>query len=239
MSVVTGEHKVAGKLISRPEFIWRIPRLLRQLSAWFSDEILSVAICSFVLGCAGCAQFQYSIVEPPALSQTIGRETVRIPYDPMEYRIAEVDDRLAVQITNPTDKAVTLSNSKSYLVDPKGASHGLTGGTIGPRSYVELTLPPAPMILRSGPSFGLGFGFGHYPYSRWHHRRSRFGLGMGLAYDYPPYYDPFYESAPRYYRVLTPEHWEWATGDVRLHLNYERPDQTFEHDFLLRRTRVK
>jgi hypothetical protein len=192
-----------------------------------------------MLSGTGCAKFQYSVVEPSNLAHTIGKQPIHLTCEPLEYQLADLDDRLGIQITNPTDKAVTLSNTKSYLIDPHGTSRPLTGGTIGPRSHVDISLPPSPTILRPGPSssFGMGLGFGHYPY-RSYHRRSPFGLGFGFGYDYP-FYDPFYEPPARSYRVLTPEHWEWGMGEVRLHLNYERPEEAFEHDFTFRRTRVQ
>lgn len=199
--------------------------------------LLTSVLIAMALSATGCVRFQHSIVEPSNFAQVVGRQEVRLPYEPLEYRIAEVNERLAVQIFNPGDKAVSLSGARSYLVDPRGASHPLSPATIGPHSYVDLSLPPAPIVLRAGPSFGFGFGFGHYPSYRRFHRHSHFGMGLG--YDYP-FYDPFYHSPrPEYYRIITPQHWEWRTGDVRLHLSFDRADQPFDHDFVFRRTRVK
>ncbi len=185
------------------------------------------------LALCGCAQFEYRLAQPANFAQTIPKQGVTVPYPPVEYHLARQDDYLAVQIVNPTEELVNLVPNKSYVVDPGGGSHPLRGRVIAPHSHTVLVLPPAPLSVYGygyGPYYGY-YGPYWYPYYRWGpYYPYRFGFYYGW-----PYYAPYSYS----YQVVTPDHWEWKVGEVRLRLGYESAGSNFEHDFVFERQQVK
>src|SRR4051794_12606657 len=83
----------------------------------------------------GCKTYEYQILEPANLSQTINKQPVVIHYDPLDYRLAKREGFLSMRIINPTDDRITLLGNRSYVVDPKGASRPIRGSVIGPHSF--------------------------------------------------------------------------------------------------------
>src|SRR5450432_2095764 len=147
-----------------------------------------------VLLLAGCASYEYDITRPPELATHIGSKTEAIvPRDPLEYRLIAVEDRLVMNIYNPTDDTITLVGPQSSVVDPNGQSHPLRTQTMASHSFVKLILPPQPpTIQRSGPSIGIGVGgvFGS--------RSHRHFVGESV-----------YDDEPRYFTVIDDDSLYW------------------------------
>jgi hypothetical protein len=198
---------------------------------------LSVAAV-LVFVAAGCARYDYDIVDPPDLAQRVERKgDTLFRTDAAEYRFRTVDNRLVVRIYNVGDESMTLAGGRSAVVDPEGQSHPLVTQTIEPGSYIRLIFPPPRPTLerRTGPSFHFGVGarYGHY------HRR---GFRTPGRY---AYYDPFYyddDVEPRYYRVYddaNPIYWDWrGEGQMRLRLVFERGGETIEDRFVIARRKT-
>lgn len=188
----------------------------------------SLLLWAALLLLSGCAHYQYRLVEPAQYAQPItDKTTARISYPPLDYMLRERDDRLMIAIANPGSLPATLVGPQSYVVDPRGLSHPLLSATIAPHSYIALALPPeARPYYRPYPTVSLGFGYG-----AWWPGPGPF-FGTGFAYPVGPGY---YAPGPE------PYSWEWKTGQVRMRLFYQQggPTNTFEHQFLFDRVRVK
>jgi hypothetical protein len=184
----------------------------------------------------GCTKYEYDVIAPPELAQPVGTKNWAVmDYDSLQYRLLTVDNRLVMQIHNPTNASIQLQGDKSVVVDPQGQSHALRSQTIAPASFIKLILPPMPnRVERSGPSFGfgLGLGIGSAGYGR--HR------GFGGAYG-GYWNDPFYD-APRYYSVVDPNdstYWEWdGEGNIRLTIVYDQAGKPLTHMFTIGRRKV-
>jgi hypothetical protein len=182
----------------------------------------------------GCARYQYALVEPSNLARTFKeKEPARVAYAPLEYDFAVRDDQLSIGIANPTPEPVTVLAGKSYVVSPDGASHPVpVAGSIAPRSFTAMVLPPQAPVYRSRPGFSFGIGIGHY--SAPFHGPT---LSHGFGYHF---YDSMYEGPREYYPVDPSNYWTWKTGQVRLRLTYEQgTNSTFTHEFLLERRKVE
>jgi len=176
---------------------------------------------------AGCARYQYVLVQPSQFTRSITEERTRVAYPPLEYEFAEEDDSLMMAVINPGQEPVRIVPSKSFLVSPDGESHPLPASSIAPRSYRALLLPPEPPAYRASPSFSIGFGVGHY----W--GGPHFGTGFG-------YHDYWYGGPREYYQANSPDYWGWETGPVRMRLSFEQGStNTFEHDFVIERRKVE
>jgi hypothetical protein len=182
----------------------------------------------------GCARYQYAIVEPSQLARALSEEPARVTYEPLEYDFALRHGQLSIAIANPTSEPVRIVNSQSYAVSPDGASHPLpVAGSIAPRSFTTMILPPQPPVYRSRPGFSVGFGLGHYS-SPFHHGPY---VSHGFGYHF---YDSVYEGPREYYPVNLPKYWTWKTGQVRLRLTYEQgTNNSFAHDLVLERRKVE
>lgn len=182
----------------------------------------------------GCARYEYDIVAPSELAQHVGtKQWVVVEQEPLQYRLMTVDNRLVMQIHNPTGDPLQLVGEKSVLVDPQGQSHPLRSQTIASSSYAKLILPPMPArVERSGPTFGFGIGIGSAGY------RGRHGYGHGFG---GSFYDPWYDE-PRYYALIDPNdstYWEWDhDGNVRLTLVYDRAGEAITHKFVIAREKI-
>jgi hypothetical protein len=189
-------------------------------------------LCSSGLGVvfllvAGCARYEYVLVQPSQFARSITKERTRINYPPMEYEFADEDNRLMMAVINPGQEQVRIDPSKSFVVSPDGESHPLPASSIAPRSYRALVLPPEPPAYRASPSFSIGFGVGHF----W--GGPHFGTGIG-------YHDYWYGGPHDYYQVNAPDYWPWKEGPVRMRLSFEQGNTNrFEHDLLLERRKVE
>ena len=186
--------------------------------------------CStLILLLVGCARYEYDITRPTDLAMHVGTKSDAIaPLPPLEYRFRTVENRLVMSIYNTTDDPIQLIGERSSVVDPEGQSHPLRSQPIAPNSFIKQILPPyRPRIERSGPTFGIGIGthVGH------RHRR---------AYPYDAFDDPYYDE-PRYFAVIEDNalYWSWSgEGQIRMMLVFARKDETFTHEFVIRRVKM-
>ncbi|CAN5689026.1 hypothetical protein BH09PLA1_BH09PLA1_33150 [soil metagenome] len=179
----------------------------------------------------GCTKYEYDITRPANLAMHIGfKEDASASWPPVEYRFRAVENRLVVNIYNKTDEPMQLLGDRSSVVDPAGQSHPLRSQPIAPQSFIKLILPPPrPTIQRSGPSFGIGVG------TRIGDRRR---VRDGFDNDFDDY-DYAYE--PRYLAVIDDDalYWTWSgEGEIRLMLVFTRKDETFSHEFVIRRVKM-
>jgi len=186
---------------------------------------LSLIVLSVIALC-GCARYQYMVVEPAADARAIPRhEEITIDREPLTYALADLNRSLGVRIINPTAVPIMIMGERSYVVDPGGATQPMRTGTIAPHSYIGFTIPPVYTVYEPAARFGMGWGWG------WGTRGSFIGTGFGSTWaDYP---------VSDYGGYTTIRSWEWTTGDVRLHLEYDSNGAQVQHEFLLRRERVK
>jgi hypothetical protein len=154
---------------------------------------------------------------------------MRVDLAPFSYQFFVREEHLMMQINNPTEGPISLLGPQSYLVDPHGRSHPLRSGIIAPRSFIGMSLPPGP---GPGPAFrpsvGVGLGFGG----------PRFGPGVGFHSGMDFYEDPFFYGPPE---PGSYPYWDWKTGEVRMMLYYQQgnPTNTFQHQFVIERRKVK
>lgn len=182
-----------------------------------------------VVGTAGggCTRYGYFIAEPDGSVVPVG-ERLRVRQDPLQYVFFDLDEHLVVRVVNPTDDVVTLMGGRSFVVDPRGETHGLPWRSVAPRSHVTLVVPPIPPTVEvwSDPLWGYPRYGAVGPY------RPYWGPGLrgplwGRRFSRPWYYEP----VPHLEMVsLTgPEHWEWrGAGRARIHLAYEAFDLSEE-----------
>ena len=186
-----------------------------------SINLIWVAACSL----CGCQTYQYRIVEPATSALVSDKVTGAVHYDPLDYRFGGHQDRLVVNILNPTADRVLLEGGRSFVVDPQGESHPLVDRVIAPHSFARLVLPPVPITYAYPDYWGPGWGWGAGWYDPF----------WGGRYG-PWFYGP---PAMAYQQIQTVYDWEWKTGPVRLRLSYGRNGQTFEHNFEITRERTK
>jgi len=190
-----------------------------------------LAVLALAWLATGCAQYQYSLLQPSAFGGPISADDQRVfTLDPLRYTVAATDDRLSIRVENPTADTIRLLGPESSVVDPAGRSHPLIDQTIAPRSYVVVVLPP----LR--PWFGAtdyveesGIGTEDYGNLSPNERQA---YGAGLTGSGPHGGDPGYDRS-------SPVYWDWpGPGDARIHLAYRRADGSrFEHDLAVRRSK--
>jgi hypothetical protein len=196
---------------------------------------LCLFLTSFCAGSVGCAHYEYDLVQPPGLAQHVGADRpVDVTREPLVYRLQTYENRLVMQVHNPTAAPVRLLGDRSTAVDPRGQSHPLRTQTIAPASFIKLVLPPLrPHLAPGGPVIGIGFGAvvtsGSYYRQRYVH---------GGAFGYDPVLD-----GPRYYSVYDPgdsAYWEWdGEGEARLVLVFQQGEQKpFTHELAFRRRKV-
>lgn len=181
----------------------------------------------------GCVHYEYDVVRPDENAGHVGTKAEYVsPRDVLEYRMIVVENRLVMRIVNNTDDSIQLVGERSSVVDPRGESHPLRSIPIAPHSNVKLIFPPLrPVVEHHGPTFGIGIG-----------------TTVGSAYDArhryrddDPLGPPWYDDGPRYFTVVEDDalYWEWdGEGEIRLSLVFQRGDQTFTHEFVIRRAKV-
>jgi hypothetical protein len=188
--------------------------------ALFRALLLSAACLS-----AGCAHYEYDIVEPPDLRQHVGESADTVcSRSPLVYRLRSYENHLVMQIQNPTPQPIQLLGGQSYIVDPQGQSHPLATVTIAPNAFIKLILPPLPPPpMPTGPSFGFGF--------------------VVDAADISPSHAPAASQwvRPRYASAeMGDEYWTWdGETDVRVSLTFRQGDQPpFTHAFVFHRRKT-
>lgn len=197
--------------------------------------------CSRCLSASGCAQYQFVLVEPVERIITERRNEV-VPLEPMEYRLASLDNEfLVVRVINPSDAVMEFVDDRTYVVDPDGETHRLGGAIIAPHASITIVLPPPPRVYQVHSRYSSYWHFGH---DRWYGRawpywpphrfgfrgyRDPFYYGYGGFYDFPRTY---------YVTEYPPGYWEWETRRVRLHLAYRQGEKTFEQQLVFLRRRV-
>jgi hypothetical protein len=188
------------------------------------STILLTSLLLWLASSTGCARYQYSLVRPAESAQMIERrDEIFVQWMPLDYGFRDLNRALGVRIANVSDDPITLIGERSYVVDPRGETHPMHGGTIAPHSFIAFTLPPMAQVYAApaGPRFGIGMGVG----------RARGGtfIGTGVGTTWGPGYHG-------HYATVSP--WTWITGDVRVRAVYEIAGERFEHDFVFRRERV-
>jgi hypothetical protein len=179
---------------------------------------------------AGCAHYEYNIVEPADLSRHIGaKDDAVVAIDPLEYRLRTVDSRLVMRIYNRTNDPVELLGEKSVIVDSHDQSHPLVSQAIAPQSFIKLILPPyRPRYGPYGPTFGIGVG-------------ARVERGYDPYFPYRPY-EPY--DFPRYFTVYGGAaealYWDWeGDSDASMTLVYRRGGgKEFQHRFKFHRQKM-
>ena len=188
-------------------------------------KVLPLFLASMCL--CGCASYQYRITQPAPGGTVTSKQPVALHYDPLDYHFSTYEDRLVMNISNPTDDRIGLQGGRSFVVDPKGESHPLRDRVIAPHSFTRMLLPPIPFS---------------YPYADY------WGWGSPWGYWGPGWYGPYwgggwygwYGPPPvSYQHVLTVFDWEWKTGLARLRITYERAGKTFEQDLEIVREEEK
>lgn len=173
-----------------------------------------VCLIALLLWCGGCATYEYDLVHPPELARHIGQKPDAVTVDPLIYHLQSYDNRLVMQVQNPTVDPITLIGDQSTIVDPAGQSHPLRNQTIAPGSFIKLIFPPIPpRIDPVGPSIGIGVRYGRH-----------------AAYQEPQYLS-LYEDSTFY--------WDWdGQTDAKMTLVYERNGNRFGHSFVFHRKKM-
>src|SRR5215470_13409346 len=90
----------------------------------------------------GCVSYQYRILQPATGTSVMSKkQPVALHYDPLDYQLSIFEDRLLMNISNPTEDRIDLQGSRSFVVDPKGESHPLRDRVIGPHSFTRMVFP--------------------------------------------------------------------------------------------------
>ena len=190
-----------------------------------APALLRITLLALASVSAGCARYEYEIVEPPDLRQHVGSDAdVVFSRSPLVYRLRSFENHLVVQIQNPTPQPIQLLGGQSYVVDPQGQSHPLAMVTIAPQAFIKLILPPVPPEpVPTGPSIGFGFTVDAsrspttYPLTR------------------PEWMRPVFAVAD-----IANDYWSWeGETDVRASLAFRQGDQpSFTHAFVFRRRKM-
>ena len=210
----------------------------------------SVAILALVV-LTGCARYEYDLVEPRELTRHIGRNVDQaVEIEPLTYRLRSVDNRLVMRIYNTTDDSVELLGDKSSVVDPAGQSHPLRSMSIAPKSFIKLIFPPPrPRVYDSGPTFGVGVGYG----MRVDALPGEPPEGLPDRRDFHTHYngwEPYFRDEPQYlaasagaaapvYDESDSYYWDWkGGGEARVNLVYTRGESEIRHAFVFRRVKM-
>lgn len=172
------------------------------------------SLVALILWCGGCATYEYDLVRPPELARHVGGQPQIVQLNPLAYHLQSYDNRLVMQVQNPTADPITLLGDLSTIVDPAGQSHPIRTQTIAPGSFIKLIFPPIPpRIERVGPSIGIGVRYGyHSTYAE-------------------PQYMTVYEDSSFY--------WDWDDQtDARMNLVYDQAGKRFMHQFEFHRKKM-
>jgi hypothetical protein len=188
-----------------------------------------------VLAGNSCARYEYDLVRLPEQSVHIGPDTdIVVSLDPLQYRLRAVENRLVVQIFNPTSDAIEIVGPRSTLVDPAGQSHPLPSQTIAPLSYAKLILPPfRPQSDHIGPAITIGVGA---VYGRCD------APGPGACDDTHAGNVPNHVDQPLYLTdagTADVPYFDWdGETNVRLTIVYQGGDRQFSHELTFHRKKM-
>jgi hypothetical protein len=176
-------------------------------------------LCYIILGLGaaiagtGCHTPEYAVSVPMNTTRLVEKQPVTARYGPLEYHFMRFHDHLAIRIVNLTSDPIALVGSQSALMDPDGVEHPLHDRMLAPHSYSGMLLPAEPKT---------------YPaYAAWNGNSFAWYDPMSGPLDNSYYYWP----ATSYYEVSSVYDWKWDKGTIRVRLHYERPDNSFEHQF--------
>jgi hypothetical protein len=209
-----------------------------------------VPACLLLALLAGCAHYEYDVVQPPELAGHVGDNAwvvLRRGGD-VEYRLRSSDGYLVMLVYNRGESPVKLLGTDSFAVDPRGESHPMPSGTIPPGSYVKRIFPPPrPRVEPYGPRFSFGVGYFH---------AQRVGGARAAPARPPParyyrpypypygFYDGFDDFEPRYYTVYDTNdrtYFDWPGGtSVRFLFAFAREGQegVVRQEMLVRRVKM-
>lgn len=190
------------------------------------------ALASFVLlfALAGCAKYEFDLTNPPALATHVGRKAfAEVKVEPLDYRLKAVENRLVMEIYNPTQDMIELVGPKCAVVDPQGQSHPLRSQSIAPGSFIKLIFPPMrPRVYDPyyyGPAWNVGLGVGYQVDSR-----TRYKTSPSPAPS--PQYFTYYDDGDSYF-------WDWkGAGDCRIQLAFRQGDKEFRQEFSFTRKKM-
>ena len=208
-----------------------------------SIAIVALFVCMTAVA-GGCARYEYDLVEPRELTRHVGRDVDQaVEIEPFTYRLRSVDNRLVMRIYNNSEESIELLGDKSSVVDPNGQSHPLRSQAIAPRSFVKLIFPPPrPRVYDSGPTFGVGVGYGMRvdalpgpPPASLPDRRD--------FHTHENAWNPYFRHEPQYLAAVVDEndsyYWDWkGQGEARVNLVYRRGDSELRQSFVFRRVKM-
>jgi len=174
----------------------------------------------------GCAHYEYDLIQPMDQRLHAGtKEFATARIDPLRYELITAENRLVMEIRNPTDQPVALAGDKSYILDGSSRSRSVQGITIAPGSYVKFIFPPPKPYVQDDGGFRVGMGV--ETAGGFHDRN----VGTGVGYD---------TGGPRRIGNLDENYyWEWDDEDaVKFHFAYTSDGKSFAHDLVIKRTKT-
>jgi hypothetical protein len=205
----------------------------------------SSLILSLLCLLAGCAHYEYEVVQPPELAGHVGDDAwVALRRGGgIDYRLRSYDNYLVMLVYNDGDTPVKLLGTDSFAVDPHGESHPMPSSTIPPGSYVKRIFPPPrPRVDPYGPSWSFGVGYVHAQHVS---AATSHPPHHSAWYPYPYHYgyaNHYYE--PRYYTVYDVNdrtYFNWPGGtSVRFLFAFAREGQegVIRQELLVRRVKM-
>jgi hypothetical protein len=186
-------------------------------------RILLIFIPLFLVG---CAKYQYRVIQPSQAEVGIVREKSpqTITLEPLDYRLIAIENRLVMEIHNPTEDPLQLRGDLSTVVTEDGQTHTMRTLPIAAHAQTRIILPPPPPTMeRTGPSFTFGGGISSGGYRRYHN-------------DY--YWDD--SRRYRYNDPNDPYFWNWPTpSTIHLRLVYDRAGKQFTDELVIERSKAK
>ena len=202
-------------------------------------RVASIIVIGLFALTAGCARYEYDLVQPQEHAAHVGRGVDRaVEMGPVTYRLRSVDNRLVMRAYNNSDEPIELLGDRSVVVDPNGQSHPLRSQTIAPRSFIKMIFPPPrPRVYDPGPTFGVGVGYG-----------IRADAGGAELPDRTAFhthhnaYEPYFRDPPHYITVYDEAdafYWDWkGGGEARINLVYRQGERELRHEFVFRRVKM-
>ncbi len=193
-------------------------------------------IALFGIFICGCASYRYEIADPQGQARVVRKDAdLVIPALPAEIRARQVESRCVIMIRNPTTQPISLDSAQSTLVDPDGQIHPIAGQLIPPGAYGKLILPPMREVSPRGPEFRIGFGLqvrADIGDSSRNSDKASHSHANSVQKDSSVQQKSLYLM----YGEADNAYWEWkGEGSARLILGLVQNEQTFRHEFIIRR----